>query len=331
MTAAPALEYRASPRPSRCDPRVTSDNIYSVYLWIGDRGRGRSRLCRGLLRRYTPGMSTNETTPAQAFQELYEIIVRLRAPDGCPWDREQTPTSVRRNLLEETYECIEAIESESRTDVEEELGDVFMLVTMLARMYEEAGDFGLVDVLRSVAAKLVRRHPHVFGTVKLASSDEVIAQWNQIKAEAEGKPAPSGLLDAVSRAMPSLERAHALQRVAAKVGFDWPALDGVRDKLLEELDEVVREIGGDEGLRAPRLEHGAGGPALEDEVGDLLFSAVNVARYLGVDPSIALNRANAKFTARFRDVELRMAELGRRMEPGELDLMDELWNSAKHR
>jgi tetrapyrrole methylase family protein / MazG family protein len=274
-------------------------------------------------------MSTNQTSADQAFRELYDIIIKLRSPDGCPWDREQTPQSLRRHLLEETYECIEAVESGSPSDVEEELGDVYMLVTIIARMYEEAGDFTLVDVLRSVAAKLVRRHPHVFNGTKIASADEVVAQWNQIKTEAEGKPAATGLLDAVSRAMPSLERAHALQRVAAKVGFDWPSLAGVREKLLEELDEVIDEAGGDAALEAPRLEHGAGGSDLEGEVGDLLFSAINVARYLGVDPSIALNRANAKFTARFRDVELRMAELGNQMEPAHFEVMDELWNRAK--
>ena len=295
------------------------------------RGDPVRRLLRSCLLRYIPVMSTNQTNADQAFRELYEIIVRLRAPDGCPWDREQTPLSVRRHLLEETYECIEAIESESLSDVEEELGDVYMLVTMLGRMYEEAGDFTLADVLRSVAAKLVRRHPHVFGDAEVASADEVVEQWNQIKTESEGKPAATGMLDTVSRAMPSLERAHAIQRVAAKVGFDWPSLAGVREKLLEELDEVVHEAGGEDALHASRLEHGAGGSDLENEVGDLLFSAVNVARYLGVDPSIALNRANAKFTARFRDVELRMAELGHSMEPAHFALMDELWNRTKDR
>ncbi|MFP4113189.1 MAG: nucleoside triphosphate pyrophosphohydrolase [Spirochaetota bacterium] len=264
-----------------------------------------------------------------AFTRLYQIIVRLRAPDGCPWDREQTPHTMRRNLLEETYECIEAIESGSPPDVCEELGDVFMLVTMLARMYEEQDEFSVADVLAGVSDKLIRRHPHVFAGANVSSTHDVVTQWERIKVEQEGKPHATGLLDSVSRALPALERAHKLQRKAAKVGFDWPTLDGVRRKLIEEIEEVLHEAGGDAALQSGRSADDSATPELESEIGDMLFSAVNLARYLGVDPSTALNRANAKFVRRFRHMETEMSAQGRALSADELDAMDELWNAAK--
>lgn len=267
--------------------------------------------------------------PGLAFRRLYEIMVRLRGPQGCPWDQEQTPRSVRRNLLEETYECIEAIEADSPADIAEELGDVYLLVTMLARMYEESGEFRVADVLTALCEKLVRRHPHVFGEAQAATSDEVVDQWKRIKREQEGKPDASGILDGVSRGRPAVERANELQKAAAKAGFDWPVLGGVREKVLEELSEVLVQCGGQDSLGLSRSDFGVASDELEDEVGDLLFSVVNLARYLGVDPSVALNRANAKFTARFREVERRMAELGRTMEAAQLGVMDALWNEAK--
>ncbi len=267
--------------------------------------------------------------PGRVFDRLYEIMVRLRGPDGCPWDREQTPRSVRRHLLEETYECIEAIESGSPDEIEEELGDVYLLVTMLAQMYEQSGEFRVVDVLTRLCEKLVRRHPHVFGEAEAATAEAVVDQWVRIKTDEEGKRPATGLLDRVSRGRPALERANALQKSAAKVGFDWPTLHGVREKLLEELAEVVAQAGGDGALDSSRADLGEPGDGLEDEIGDLLFSAVNLARYLGVDPSMALNRANVKFTRRFQEVERRMQELGRRMAASELGLMDALWDDAK--
>jgi tetrapyrrole methylase family protein/MazG family protein len=235
---------------------------------------------------------------------------------------------MRRHLLEETYETIEAIEADSAADVREELGDLYMLVTMIARMYEESERFTVTDVLEEISEKLVRRHPHVFGESTITDSSEVVEQWQQIK-EQEGKRSRTSLLDEVSRALPSLERAHKLQRKAAKVGFDWPTLGGVRAKLLEEIDEVMDEAGGPEALDSARREHDTASPALEQEIGDLLFSAVNLARYLGVDPSTALNRANNKFTSRFHHVESEMGKRGRELHGRDMELMDELWNSAK--
>lgn len=267
-------------------------------------------------------------TTHEAFQNLYDIIVRLRGPDGCPWDREQTPATLRRHLLEETYECIEAVESKSPADIEEELGDVYLLVTMLARMYEEDGFFSVSDVLATISAKLIRRHPHVFAESSADSTDEVLTQWQAIK-EQEGKRPATGLLDEVSRALPSLERAYKLQRKAAKVGFDWPTFAGVREKLVEEMDEVVEEAGGDDALAEQRREDDTASAALEQEVGDMLFSAVNVARYLGIDPSAALNRANTKFLERFYHIEQEMLHRGKEMSSDHFELMDELWNAAK--
>ncbi len=264
-----------------------------------------------------------------AFERLYEIIVRLRAPDGCPWDREQTPSTMRGHLLEEAYESIEAIESDRPEDIREELGDLYLLVTMIARMYEEDGRFRVEDTLESICEKLVRRHPHVFGEAQVSSADDVLHQWQRIKVEQEGKRAKTGALDGVSRALPSLERAFALQRKAAKVGFDWPSLSGVRDKLHEEIDEVVEAAGGESALAAGRRDADTADAALEREIGDMLFSAVNLARYLGVDPSTALNRANTKFTERFHHIERELARTGKQPSQEHFELMDELWDASK--
>ena len=265
----------------------------------------------------------------EAFERLYDIIVRLRGPDGCPWDREQTPSTMRRHLLEETYESIEAIESDRTEDIREELGDLYLLVTMIARMYEEDDRFRVEDSLESIAEKLVRRHPHVFGAARVESTDDVLDQWQRIKVEQEGKRAKTGVLDGVSRALPSLERAYKLQRKAANVGFDWPDLSGVRDKLHEEIDEVVEAAGGPSALATPRRADDTAHAELEREVGDMLFSAVNLARYLGVDPSTALNRANTKFTERFHHVERELGLSGKEPAAEHFELMDELWNAAK--
>ncbi len=275
---------------------------------------------------YIPVMTAQE-----AFQQLYDIVVTLRSPDGCPWDREQTAITLRRHLLEETYECIEAIESKSPTDIEEELGDLYMLLTMLARIYEEQELFSTADILETVSQKLVRRHPHVFGDSVVESTDEVIDQWQRIKTEQEGKRAKTGHLDSVSRALPALERAYKLQRRASKVGFDWPTLSGVRDKLHEEIDEVLAEASQSTtpALESAKRSDDTASHELEQEIGDMLFSAVNLARFLGVDPSTALNRANNKFVERFHHVENEMKRLDTPMTADQLELMDRIWNEAK--
>lgn len=259
-------------------------------------------------------------TPS-AFQRLYEIIGTLRGTNGCPWDREQTPESLRGNLLEETYETIEAIDSGNARDIEEELGDVYLLITMIGVIFEERGSFSVASVLETICEKLIRRHPHVFGDSAVSTTAEVTNQWNRIKVEQEGKREKDQHLDAVSSALPPLERAYRLQERAAKVGFDWPDVSGVLEKLHEEIDEVLAELPGSEERS----------PALESEVGDLLFSAVNVARYLRVDPSVALHGANQKFVRRFGAVEAGLRAAGTNLANASLDEMDRLWTDAKHR
>jgi tetrapyrrole methylase family protein/MazG family protein len=279
----------------------------------------------------TNGRLSPMSHPAEEFQRLLEIIERLRAPDGCPWDRKQTPESMRRFLLEEMYEAVEAIDSGDPAHVAEELGDVTMLVAMIARMYEEVNTFSMGDVLAEVNAKLIRRHPHVFADSDVSDADDVVRQWHAIKVEQEGKKKPDRLLDGVSKGLPPLERANELQRKAAKVGFDWPSVNGVFEKILEELQEVRAVLPTDQNqMNADAALAGDGRSAeIEAEVGDLLFSAVNLARYLGVDPAIALHRTNTKFIQRFGEVEQAVRASGSSLDEASLEELDELWNRAK--
>jgi len=249
--------------------------------------------------------------PDNAFRALYDIVARLRAPDGCPWDREQTPASLRGDLIEETYECIEAINEQDPPHIQEELGDLFLLATMLSYMHEEAGVFSVADALQTVSEKLVRRHPHVFGETKVKDSAEVMDNWRKIKVEQEGRKPKDSILDEVSSGLPPLDRAWKLQKKAAKAGFDWPNVEGVIAKVREELAEVIAA------------------DDVEEELGDLLFSVVNLCRYLKVEPSVALHRTNGKFIHRFKHVEKKMKETGQEMKQENLDLMERYWNEAK--
>jgi len=201
-------------------------------------------------------------TAESAFKDLYDIIVKLRAPGGCPWDIEQTPSSLRGSLVEETYECLEAIDEKDPAHIAEELGDLFLLATMISYMHEQEGKFSVADALSNVGKKLIRRHPHVFGEVKVKDSAEVLENWAQIKVEQEGRKPKDSVLDEVSGGLPPLDRAFKLQKKAAKKGFDWPDIKGVTDKIKEELDET---------LAAKNAEE------TEEELGDLLFSVINFA------------------------------------------------------
>ena len=272
-----------------------------------------------------------------AFKALYDTVVRLRAPDGCPWDREQNPASLRGDLIEETYECVEAIDEKDPAHIKEELGDLYLLTTMLSYMHEQEGLFSVEDTLRGITEKLIRRHPHVFGEPQegseTLSSAEVLQKWGKIKVEQEGRKPKDGILDEVSRALPPLDRAYRLQKQAAKTGFDWPDIKGVIGKLEEEMGETCNAIAALEAMSSHAAEAPEGvkrrQEALEGELGDLLFSTINLCRFLKVDPSVALQGANAKFVRRFSHVEKRMRETDQEMNAGSLQEMDTFWEEAK--
>ena len=253
----------------------------------------------------------------RAFSRLVEIIRLLRAPEGCPWDREQTPDSIRTNLIEEAYECVSAIEEQDDPNLEEELGDLFLVATMIAYMKEQEGSFRVNDSLRHVCAKLIRRHPHVFSDAQKETPDEVIEQWNHIKDNFEGKKHKHSALERVPRTLPPLERALEIQKKVAKVGFDWKQAAPVWSKLSEEIEELKSaEQSGD-----PR--------EIEQEVGDLLFTVVNLSRMLDIDPTLALNGANQKFIHRFHQLESRLRDQDLRPEDTNLETMDRIWEQIK--
>ena len=270
--------------------------------------------------------------PSRDIRRLIEIMAALRDPvRGCPWDVEQTFVSIAPFTIEEAYEVADAIERGSTEDLREELGDLLLQVVFHARMAEEAALFDFGGVVEAITAKLVRRHPHVFGEAGALSSDEVKGLWARIKADEKraklassansGQPqeAKSGALDGVPLALPALSRAMKLQEKAGKVGFDWNDVRAVLEKIREEIVEVEAEI--------PK----GSAQALSSEVGDILFAAVNLARHLKIDPEAALRSANAKFERRFAHIEDRLAEAGQTPEGASLDEMERLWDEAKAR
>jgi len=258
----------------------------------------------------------SETESQHPVARLREIVARLRAPGGCPWDREQTHTSLRGALIEEGYEVIDAIEREDDENLKEELGDLLLNVVMHAQIADERGAFAIEEVAAHVCEKMIRRHPHVFGDKQADTSGQVLRQWEQIKRTEKGGLS-AGLLDGMATALPALLRAQNVQKKAGRAGFDWPDVAPVFDKLEEEIGEVREAIASGDTK------------AVEHEVGDILFSAVNLARKLGVDAETALASTTNRFIRRFQAVERDLAKTGRRVENTPLAELDRIWDKIK--
>jgi ATP diphosphatase len=292
------------------------------------------------------------STTGERFERAVAIMERLRAPGGCPWDREQTFDSIKPYTLEETYEVLEAIDNRDWSELPGELGDLLLQVLFYSEMAKEQGTFSIDDVLDRLSEKLVNRHPHVFGEVKADTSAEVKRNWEALKTEERKKrdggtnasegaqPSFNSILSGISSAMPSLLEAHKLSSRAAQVGFDWPNMEGLFDKLAEETSELRQHL---QEFPAPgpcpegRGIAGSGRQTvpeelrerLEEEVGDLFFVLVNIARYLSLDPESALRKTNRKFRRRFQWMEQRLDENGGTVESSSMDELDSLWQQAK--
>ena len=290
-------------------------------------------------------------TTGERFERAVQIMARLRAPGGCPWDREQTFDSIKPFTLEETYEVLEAIDNRDWDELEGELGDLLLQVLFYAEMSQEEKRFSIDDVLDRLSNKLVDRHPHVFGNVKAETSGDVLRNWEALKAEEKkknprpgqtraGTGHPESVLAGVSSGVPALLEAFKLSSRAAHVGFEWPVIEGLFEKLHEETEELrenlkdypapgprppQRGVAGASGLHIPEELRAR----LEDEVGDLLFVLVNIARYLSLDPESALRKTNRKFRRRFQWMEERMKERGKKLPEATLEEMESLWQESK--
>ena len=251
---------------------------------------------------------------AEQFIKLLDIVEKLRGPDGCPWDKEQTPASLLPYFLEETYEVIESIDQSNWDNLKEELGDVMLHIALQAQISKEEGRFTIFDSLVNINKKLVHRHPHVFGDEKADMASHAKKNWEAIKHEEKKR---ESRLDGVPLALPALTRAQRLQEKASYAGFDWDNIDKVWGKLDEEIDEL-RE--------ADQIKNRSN---LEEEIGDVLFSVVNLARHLKLDSEDLLRKANAKFVDRFKAIEKELAKRGKTVDEAKLDEMDELWNKIK--
>jgi MazG family protein len=251
------------------------------------------------------------------LEQLLRIMARLRAPDGCPWDREQSHATLRQSVIEEAYEVAAAINSGDDANLREELGDLLLQVVFHAQMASERGDWNFDTVASGIVEKLVRRHPHVFGSENASDSAAVLTRWEEIKRAEKGTAPAASALDGVTDGLPSLMRAEKVQKKAAKVGFDWSELPPVVAKVREEIAEVEGALGDAD--------------KVEEEVGDLLFAVVNLARKLKVDGEVALQRATDKFATRFRQVEAIARERGLALEKMTLAEMDEIWDAVKAR
>jgi MazG family protein len=265
------------------------------------------------------------TTAAEEFSRLIDIVARLRAPGGCPWDREQTIDSLKPFVLEETYEVLETIDRHDHVGLAEELGDFLFQAVFLAQLESEAGQFTIADSVRNIADKLVRRHPHVFGREtgepEIETADEVRVRWEEIKAQERGaQKAPKTLLGGIPATLPALLRAYDIGIRAASVGFDWTTAEDVIGKIQEEVDELREVVGAATPFHPDRAE---------EEMGDLLFTMANLSRQLGIEPETALRKANDKFTSRFENMERSLAESGRAIKDQSAADLEHQWQLAK--
>ncbi|WP_088043543.1 nucleoside triphosphate pyrophosphohydrolase [Bacillus sp. EAC] len=264
---------------------------------------------------YIPPVKHEEDLYHQ-FETLRSVIATLRGPDGCPWDQKQTHESLKKYLLEEAYELLEAIDEEDDEHIIEELGDVLLQVMLHAQIGEDDGYFSIQDVIKGLVSKLIYRHPHVFGNVHVENEDEVVQNWQQLKEAEKGKDVES-ILSGIPKELSGLLKAEKLQSRAAKVGFDWTELTPVVDKIKEEIAEVLAAI---------ELKDQS---KIEAELGDVLFSIVNLARFIDVNPEEAILKTNSKFTKRFQFIESRLGEMNKSFSDVSLEEMDEIWNEAK--
>lgn len=258
----------------------------------------------------------------EKFSELVKVMARLRAPGGCPWDRKQTFETIKAYLLEETYEVMDAIDLQDWAGLAEELGDLLLQPVFFAEMAHEQGLFSIADSLEAINEKLIRRHPHVFGNATAKTAEDVRVRWDEIKKQEkadQGNPALKSVLEDVPRSLPALVEAEKISKKAAAIGFEWPDISGVVEKLQEEAAELAkaRESGDSQHIQG--------------EIGDLLFTLVNLARFLRVDPEQALRRTNARFRSRFAFVESEIAAGGGTLPETPLNRMEELWQQAKRR
>ena len=251
------------------------------------------------------------------FDDLVEILRILRQPGGCPWDAEQTHESIRRNFIEETYEVVEAIDKNDTELLCEELGDSMLQVVFHAQIAQDSGNFNIDDVCDGICKKLIIRHPHVFGDVVAETSEEVLTNWDAIKMQTKSQTTQAEALDSVSHALPALIRSHKVQHKASKCGFDWPDVSGALDKLSEEVNELRQAINSKDEK------------ACFEELGDVLFSAVNVSRFISVEPEHALSSSCDKFIARFAQVEKVALSRGLDMKTATLAELDAIWDEVK--
>jgi tetrapyrrole methylase family protein / MazG family protein len=281
-------------------------------------------------RRSGKPVKPKQWTPGEWFEKLVAVQARLRAPNGCPWDREQTHETLRTCLIEEAYEVLEALESGNDAKFAEEMGDLLLQIVFHSQIAQEKGRFTVSDVIREIHDKMIRRHPHVFGETRAKDSAEVLRNWEQIKSEERRSKADEGsagagsgpareasLLDGVSRGLPAMLEGFQLTRKAARIGFDWEDAGGIFEKMREETAELQHAL-------KTKVQG-----KMEEELGDLLFAAVNLARFLKLDPEIALKKANAKFSRRFRAMEKLARERGREFKNLPREEMEALWDVTK--